>query len=145
MPEARAASGPFVAVNCGALSDSLAEAELFGYEKGAFTGALKTQLGWFETAQGGTLMLDEIGDLPLPLQVKLLRVLQEREVVRVGSRRPVPVDIRIIAATNVDLEAAVKAKHFREDLFFRLNVAAVRLPPLRKRAADIEPSGAVFP
>ncbi len=137
-------SGPFVAVNCGALSDSLAEAELFGYEKGAFTGALKTQLGWFETAQGGTLMLDEIGDLPLSLQVKLLRVLQEREVVRVGSRRPVPVDIRIIAATNVDLEAAVKAKRFREDLFFRLNVAAVRLPPLRKRAADIEPLAQYF-
>jgi aliphatic sulfonates family ABC transporter substrate-binding protein len=138
------ASGPFVAVNCGALSDSLAEAELFGYEKGAFTGALKTQLGWFETARGGTLMLDEIGDLPLALQVKLLRVLQEREVVRVGSRRPVQVDIRVVAATNVDLEAAVKAKHFREDLYFRLNVASVRLPPLRKRPADIEPLAHYF-
>jgi aliphatic sulfonates family ABC transporter substrate-binding protein len=137
-------SGPFIAVNCGALSDSLAEAELFGYEKGAFTGALKTQLGWFETAQGGTLLLDEIGDLTLPLQVKLLRVLQEREVVRVGSRRPVHVDIRIIAATNVDLEAAVKAKRFREDLYFRLNVASVRLPPLRRRPADIEPLAHYF-
>jgi aliphatic sulfonates family ABC transporter substrate-binding protein len=137
-------SGPFVAINCGALSDSLAEAELFGYEKGAFTGALKTQLGWFETARGGTLMLDEIGDLPLPLQVKLLRVLQEREVVRVGSRRPVSVDIRIVAATNVDLEAAVKAKRFREDLFFRLNVASARLPPLRRRPADIEPLAHYF-
>jgi aliphatic sulfonates family ABC transporter substrate-binding protein len=137
-------SGPFVAINCGALSDSLAEAELFGYEKGAFTGALKTQLGWFETARGGTLMLDEIGDLPLSLQVKLLRVLQEREVVRVGSRRPVPVDVRIVAATNVDLEAAVKAKRFREDLYFRLNVASVRLPPLRRRPADIAPLAHYF-
>lgn len=131
-------SGPFVAVNCGALSDTLAEAELFGHEKGAFTGALKTQPGWFETAYGGTLMLDEVGDLPLSLQVKLLRVLQEREVVRVGSRRPIPIDLRVIAATNVDLEAAVRAKRFRQDLFFRLNVASVWLPPLRRRRADIE-------
>lgn len=142
--QSRRRSGPFIAVNCGALSDSLAEAELFGYEKGAFTGALRTQLGWFETAQGGTLMLDEIGDLPLALQVKLLRVLQEREVIRVGSRRPVPVDIRIIAATNVDMEAAVRARRFREDLFFRLNVACVRLPPLRGRPADIAPLAHYF-
>ncbi len=130
-------SGPFVAVNCGAFSDTLAEAELFGYEKGAFTGALKTQAGWFEAANGGTLLLDEIGDLPPTLQVKLLRVLQEREVVRVGSRRPIPVDVRVIAATNVDLEAAVQAKRFREDLYFRLNVASVRLAPLRERPGDI--------
>ncbi|PPQ31159.1 hypothetical protein CCR94_10090 [Rhodoblastus sphagnicola] len=136
--------GPFVAVNCGALSDSLAEAELFGYEKGAFTGALKSQIGWFEAAQRGTLFLDEIGDLPLPLQVKLLRVLQEREVVRVGSRTPIPIDIRIIAATNVDLDSAIQAKTFREDLYFRLNVASVHLPPLRDRPDDIEPLAHYF-
>lgn len=137
-------SGPFVAVNCGAFSDSLAEAELFGHEKGAFTGALKTQIGWFEAAQGGTLMLDEIGDLSPALQVKLLRVLQEREVVRVGSRRAIPINVRVIAATNVDLEAAVKAKRFREDLYFRLNVASIRLPPLRQRPDDIEPLAQYF-
>ncbi|MDR3515757.1 MAG: sigma-54-dependent Fis family transcriptional regulator [Azospirillaceae bacterium] len=133
----RRASGPFVAVNCGAFSDTLAEAELFGFEKGAFTGALKTQAGWFEAANNGTLLLDEIGDMPPALQVKLLRVLQEREVVRVGSRKPIPVDVRVIAATNVDLEAAVRARRFREDLYFRLNVASVRLLPLRERPGDI--------
>ncbi|CAO3424733.1 aliphatic sulfonate ABC transporter substrate-binding protein [Azospirillum doebereinerae] len=137
-------SGPFVAVNCGAFTDSLAEAELFGFEKGAFTGALKTQPGWFEAAHGGTLLLDEIGDLPPALQVKLLRVLQEREVVRVGSRKPIPVDVRVIAATNVDLEAAVQAKRFREDLYFRLNVAPVRLAPLRERPGDIPPLAGHF-
>jgi aliphatic sulfonates family ABC transporter substrate-binding protein len=135
----RRRDGPFVAVNCGALSDSLAEAELFGHEKGAFTGAVRSQVGWFESAHGGTLLLDEIGDLPLPLQVKLLRVLQEREVTRVGSRRPVPVDVRVIAATNVDLEAAIQTRQFREDLFFRLAVATVRLPALRDRGRDIGP------
>jgi len=129
--------GPFVAVNCGALVDSLVEAELFGYEKGAFTGAVKTQIGWFEAANGGTLLLDEIGDLPLALQVKLLRVLQEHEVVRLGARDPIPVDVRVIAATNVDLEAAVAAGQFRQDLYFRLNVATVVLPPLRERPGDI--------
>ena len=131
-------AGPFIAVNCGALSDSLAEAELFGYEKGAFTGAMKSQVGWFEAANGGKLFLDEIGDLPLSLQVKLLRVLQEREVVRVGSRQPISIDIRIIAATNVDLESAMQTKRFREDLYFRLNVATIHLPPLRDRPGDIE-------
>ncbi len=133
----RRRGGPFVAVNCGALVDNLVEAELFGYERGAFTGALKTQVGWFEAANGGTLLLDEIGDLPPPLQVKLLRVLQEREVVRLGARSPIAVDVRVVAATNVDLEAAVAAGQFRQDLFFRLNVATVTLPPLRHRPGDI--------
>lgn len=137
-------SKPFVAFNCGALSDSLAEAELFGHEKGAFTGAIKTQPGWFEVAHGGTLMLDEIGDLPLGLQVKLLRVLQEREVIRVGSRCSLPVDVRVIAATNVDLDAAIEAKRFREDLYFRLNVARVHLQPLRERPADIAALASYF-
>ena len=137
--QSRRRSEPFVAVNCGALTDSLADAELFGYEKGAYTGAARTQVGWFEAAQGGTLLLDEIGELPLGLQVKLLRVLQEREITRVGSRHAIPINVRVIAATNVDLAAAVAAKRFREDLLFRLNVAAVRIPPLRERDADIEP------
>ncbi len=128
---------PFLAVNCGALSETLAEAELFGHEKGAFTGAIRAHRGWFEAAQGGTLLLDEIGDLSLPIQVKLLRVLQEREVFRLGSRVPVTIDVRVIAATNVDLHAAITAKRFREDLYFRLNVATVMLPPLRERRASL--------
>lgn len=135
----RRRNGPFVAVNCGALTSGLAEAELFGHEKGAFTGALKEQPGWFEAAEGGTILLDEVGDLPLNLQVKLLRVLQEQEVTRVGSRRPIPIDVRIIAATNVNLRAAIREKQFREDLFFRLNVASVNIPPLRERVSDIVP------
>nr|WP_279078324.1 aliphatic sulfonate ABC transporter substrate-binding protein [Hafnia alvei] len=128
---------PFLAMNCGALSESLAEAELFGYEKGAFTGALNRHQGWFEAAEGGTLLLDEIGELSLPLQVKLLRVLQEREITRVGSRTPVPINVRVIAATHVDLADAIKERRFREDLYYRLNVAAVTLPPLRQRPQDI--------
>ncbi len=136
--------GPFVAVNCGALAESLADAELFGHEKGAFTGALRTQPGWFEAANGGTLLLDEVGDLPLSLQVKLLRVLQEREVVRVGARQAIPVDVRIVAATNVDLDGAGAAGRFREDLLFRLNVATVALPPLRARPGDIRPLAGHF-
>ena len=130
--------GPFVAVNCGALSDGLADAELFGHEKGSYTGALRSQVGWFEAAQGGTLLLDEIGELALPLQVKLLRVLQEKAVTRVGSRSLVRIDVRVIAATNVNLAAAMSAKLFREDLYFRLKVASIVIPPLRERVADIE-------
>jgi len=133
------ADGPFIAVNCGALTDSLVESELFGHEKGAFTGAVNAKEGWFEAAHGGTLFLDEIGDLPLSTQVKLLRVLQEREVVRVGSRRPIPIDVRLVAATNVHLEEAVAAARFREDLYFRLSVAVLELPALRKRPGDILP------
>lgn len=136
--------GPFVAVNCGGLSEHLAEAELFGHEAGAFTGAQHSRAGWFETANGGTLLLDEIGDLPLPLQVKLLRVLQEKQVVRIGSRKPIPIDVRLLAATNVDLEAAVEAKQFRLDLFYRISVAPVRLTPLRERPYDILPLAHYF-
>ncbi|MDI4633546.1 sigma-54-dependent Fis family transcriptional regulator [Pelomonas sp. V22] len=130
-------SGPFVAVNCGAFSETLVVAELFGHEAGAYTGASGSRAGWFEAAQHGTLFLDEVGDLPLSLQVKLLRVLQERQVVRLGSRRPIDVDVRLIAATNVKLEEAVAAGHFRADLYYRLNVAALQLAPLAQRPGDI--------
>jgi len=129
----------FGALNCAALSENLIESELFGHEKGAFTGAITSKDGWFKVADKGTLFLDEVGDLPLGLQAKLLRVLQEREVVRVGSRQPVPVDVRIIAATNVNLEEAVAASHFRADLYYRFNVATVHLSPLRDRPGDILP------
>ncbi|MCW7540168.1 sigma-54 dependent transcriptional regulator [Aquabacterium sp. A7-Y] len=131
--------GPFVAVNCGAFSDTLIDAELFGHESGAFTGASQARAGWFEAANGGTLFLDEIGDLPLALQVKLLRVLQERQVVRLGSRRATSLDVRLVAATNVDLREAVAAQRFRADLYYRLSVATVQLPPLRERLGDILP------
>jgi transcriptional regulator with PAS, ATPase and Fis domain len=131
--------GPFAAVNCGALSETLAEGELFGHEKGAFTSACRAKTGWFETANGGTLFLDEIGDLSLNIQVKLLRVLQEREVVRVGSCTPIPINVRLIAATNVRLEEAVLAGNFREDLFYRLQVVRLALAPLRERPGDILP------
>lgn len=131
--------GPFLAVNCGAISDHLAESELFGHEAGSFTGAAGKREGWFEAANGGTLFLDEIGDLPLPLQVKLLRVLQEKEVVRIGSRKSIPVDVRLVAATNVDLDYAVSAGHFRRDLLYRINIAHVKLLPLRDRPGDVLP------
>jgi DNA-binding NtrC family response regulator len=130
-------TGPFVAVNCGAINEQLAESELFGHEAGSFTGATTRREGWFEAAHGGTLFLDEIGDLPLQLQGKLLRVLQEGEVSRVGSRRSIPVSARIISATNVDLKAAVAAGNFRQDLFYRLHIVPVRLLPLRERPDDI--------
>ena len=132
-------NGPFLAVNCCALSETLIESELFGHEKGAFTGALSTKQGWFEAAANGTIFLDEIGDLPLSMQVKLLRVLQQREVVRVGSHQPIPINVRLIAATNVNLEEAIVAGRFREDLYYRLNVAALHLLPLRQRTGDIMP------
>jgi DNA-binding NtrC family response regulator len=130
--------GRFVAVNCGAINEHLAESELFGHEAGSFTGATARREGWFEAADGGTLFLDEIGDLPLSLQGKFLRVLQEGEVSRVGSRRSTPVNVRIISATNVDLAAAVAAGNFRQDLFYRLHIAPILLQPLRERPDDIE-------
>ena len=133
------ADKPFLAINCGAFSETLIESELFGYEKGAFTGALGAREGWFEAANGGTLFLDEIGDLPMPLQVKLLRVLQEHEVVRLGARKPIALNVRLIAATNVDLALAVRAGRFREDLYYRLQVITLPLLPLRERRADILP------
>jgi len=133
----RRASGAFIRVNCAAIPPSLIASELFGHEKGAFTGAVQRRLGRFEAADGGTIFLDEIGELPQEAQVALLRVLQEREIERVGSSDPITVDVRVLAATNSDLEAAVERGAFREDLFYRLNVVPIRLPPLRDRAADI--------
>ena len=130
-------SGPFVSVNCSALPEGLIEAELFGHEKGAFTGALGLVEGRFERADGGTLLLDEIGALGLPLQSKLLRVLEEREFTRVGGKNPIKVDIRLISATNENLEDAVAAGRFREDLYYRINVVPINLPPLRERREDI--------
>jgi len=128
---------PFVPVNCGAIPADLLESELFGHEKGAFTGALTTRVGRFEYAEGGTLFLDEIGDMSLQMQVKLLRVLQERSFERVGSNRSLVCNVRIIAATHRDLEAAIAAGSFREDLFYRLNVVPFSVPPLRERKQDI--------
>lgn len=135
--QSRRAQGRFEAVNCGAIPEHLAEAELFGAEAGAFTGATRSRQGRLEMANGGTLFLDEIGDLPLPLQVKLLRVLETREVERLGGQKAVPVDLRIVAATNVDLEDAVAQGRFRADLFWRLAVVWLDLPPLLARIEDI--------
>lgn len=133
-PEGRT---PFVAVNCGAVSDSLMEAELFGHAKGAFTGAIKEHKGCFEQAHGGTLFLDEIGDMSLGMQVKLLRAIQERSIVRVGGERPIPVDIRLVCATHRDLKKMVEEDRFREDLYYRIHVVQIDVPPLRERREDI--------
>ncbi len=134
----RRAGGPFVVFDCGAAATNLIESELFGHEKGAFTDAVKSRQGAFELADGGTIFLDEIGELSLDLQPKLLRALDQRETKRVGAEKPVPVTVRIISATNKDLEKEVKAGRFREDLFYRLSVVRVYMPPLRKRKEDIE-------
>jgi two-component system response regulator HydG len=135
--ESRRCGGPFVAVNCGAIPEGLIESELFGHEKGAFTGAIAARPGHFEEAQSGTIFLDEIGDLRQDLQVKLLRVLQERKVQRVGGSGAIDIDVRVIAATNRDVRAAAAAKQFREDLYYRLAVFPVALPPLRDREGDV--------
>ena len=131
------ANGPFIKVNCGALTETLLESELFGHERGAFTGAIKQKLGRFELADGGTLFLDEVGDIPPSMQVKLLRALQEQEFERVGGEAPIKVDVRVVSATNKDLDAEVASGRFRQDLYFRLHVLPVRLPPLRERREDI--------
>ncbi len=130
-------ASPFVAVNCGAITESLMEAELFGHERGAFTGAVRSHRGVFEQAHGGTLFLDEIGEMPLPMQVKLLRAIQERLVVRVGGEKPIPVSLRLICASNQDLKALTEQGRFREDLYYRINVVHLRVPALRERREDI--------
>ena len=134
----------FITVNCGAIPPTLIESELFGYEKGAFTGAVRDKMGIFELADKGTIFLDEIGELPLDMQVKLLRVLQERHIQRIGGSKSIPVDLRVIAATNRDLEKMVKSKTFREDLYYRLNVVPITIPPLRDRPGDIVPFAYTF-
>jgi two-component system response regulator HydG len=130
-------NGPYVTVNCGALQESLLESELFGHEKGSFTGAVNQKIGLCETADGGSLFLDEIGEMSLGIQAKLLRFLQEGEFYRIGGKRPIRVDVRVVSATNRDLEREVKENRFREDLFYRLNTITLRMPPLRKRKEDI--------
>ncbi|APD11342.1 hypothetical protein UC34_16355 [Pandoraea vervacti] len=137
-------AGPFVKVSCGAFSESLVDAELFGYENGAFAGAFGAQPGWFEQANGGTIFLDEINDLPLSVQNKLLRVLQEREVSRLGGRQSLPVDVRVLAAASTDLERLVSEKRFRKDLYYRLNVISLNVLTLRERPGDIVPLARYF-
>jgi len=133
----RRKEGPFIAINCGAIPENLLESELFGHEKGSFTGAHMQRNGRFEMARGGTLFLDEIGDLPLPLQVKLLRFLQDQQIERVGGRHPIHVDTRIVAATNRDLGESIRKEDFREDLYYRLSVVTIKMPPLRERGGDV--------
>jgi two-component system nitrogen regulation response regulator NtrX len=140
----RVSAGPFVAVNCAAIPSELIESELFGHEKGSFTGATERRIGHFEAAHGGTLFLDEIGDMPLAAQAKVLRALETREITRVGGTKPLPVTIRVVAATNADLAQAVAEKTFRMDLFYRLNVVPLRVPPLRERAGDVPELAAHF-
>lgn len=135
--ESKRANAPFIPVNCGAIPKELLESELFGHEKGAFTHAIRTKLGRFELAEGGTIFLDEIGEMDTSLQVKILRVLQEKEIERVGGNGPKKIDVRIVAATNRDLEQEVALGNFREDLYYRLNVIPLHLPPLRERGNDI--------
>lgn len=127
----------FLAINCGGFAEELLANELFGHEKDAFTGASSARAGLLETASGGTLLLDEIGDMPPSMQVKLLRAIQEQEIIRVGGNRPIPIDVRVISATNQDLKKAVSAGLFRQDLYYRLNVVTIDMPPLRDRKADI--------
>ncbi len=136
------AAGPFIAINCAAIPENMLEAILFGYEKGAFTGAAQATMGKFEQAQGGTLLLDEISEMDLALQAKLLRVLQEREIERLGGKKPIPLDVRVLATTNRDLPDAVRQNRFREDLFYRLNVFPLTIAPLRERPRDILPLAA---
>ena len=140
----RRAQQPFVALNCGAIPEYLIQSELFGHEKGAFTGAHQRKIGRIEAADGGTLLLDEIGDLPLELQANLLRFLQEKHIERVGGNRPIPVNVRVLSATHIDLERAIEQGRFREDLYYRLNVLQVHMPPLRERLADIPQLAAHF-
>ena len=136
--------GPFIAVNCGAIPETLIESELFGHKKGSFTGAIADKPGLFEAADGGTLFLDEIGELPLSMQVKLLRALQDRAIRRVGGNETIKIDVRIVSATNRDLETAAKNGTFREDLFYRINVIMIETPPLRERTGDIEELALIF-
>jgi two-component system, NtrC family, response regulator AtoC len=138
------AKSPLVSMNCAALTESLLESELFGHEKGAFTGAVQAKIGLLESANGGTVFLDEVGEMPLSVQAKLLRVLEQREVVRVGSVKPRPIDVRILAATNRDLESEVESGRFRQDVYFRLNGITIYIPPLRERVDEIEPLARVF-
>lgn len=137
-------TGPFIAVNCAGIKDTLFESELFGHMKGSFTGAIADKKGFFQAAHKGTIFLDEIGDMPFDLQAKMLRVLQEKDVTPVGANKPEKVNVRIIAATNANLEAKIAQGKFREDLFYRLNGLSVQIPPLRERKSDIEPLVAAF-